>query len=160
MRDEAIHQASTPADVALARELFREYADWLKVDLCFQDFERELAELPGDYAPPDGRLLLAWHHERPVGCIALRRIDATTGEVKRLYVRPEARGRRTGRQLVEQVIAAARAIGYRRLVLDTLPQMVEAQSLYRSFGFSEIPAYYANPLPAVLYLALDLVPTA
>ena len=160
LRDEAIHQASTPADVALARELFREYADWLKVDLCFQDFERELAELPGDYAPPDGRLLLAWHHERPVGCIALRRIDATTGEVKRLYVRPEARGRRTGRQLVEQVIAAARAIGYRRLVLDTLPQMVEAQSLYRSFGFSEIPAYYANPLPGAVYLALDLAPAA
>jgi len=159
-RDEAIHQASTPADVALARELFREYADWLKVDLCFQDFERELAELPGDYAPPDGRLLLAWHHERPVGCIALRRIDATTGEVKRLYVRPEARGRRTGRQLVEQVIAATRAIGYRRLVLDTLPQMVEAQSLYRSFGFSEIPAYYANPLPGAVYLALDLAPAA
>jgi putative acetyltransferase len=160
LRDEAIHQAAAPADVALARELLREYADGLKVDLCFQGFERELAELPGDYAPPDGRLLLAWHHEKPVGCIGLRRFDATTGEVKRLYVRPEARGRRTGRQLVEQVMAAARAIGYRRLVLDTLPQMVEARSLYRSFGFSEIPAYYANPLPGVVYLALDLAPAA
>jgi GNAT superfamily N-acetyltransferase len=160
LRDEAIHQASAPDDVARARDLFREYAHWLKVDLCFQGFERELAELPGDYAPPDGRLLLAWHHERPVGCIALRRLDATTGEVKRLYVRPEARGRRTGWRLVEQVVAAAREIGYRRLVLDTLPQMAEARSLYRSFGFSEIPAYCANPLPGVSYLALDLAPAA
>ena len=160
LRDEAIHQASAPEDLARARELFREYADWLKVDLCFQGFERELAELPGDYASPDGRLLLAWHHEMPVGCIALRRFDASRGEVKRLYVRPEARGRRTGWRLVEQVIAEAKAIGYRRLVLDTLPQMGEARSLYRSFGFSEIPAYYANPLPGVLYLALDLARAA
>lgn len=160
LRDEAIHVASTPEDVAQARDLFREYADWLKVDLCFQGFERELATLPGDYAPPDGRLLLAWHHEKPVGCIALHRVDATTGEVKRLYVRPEARGSRTGRRLVEQVIAAARAIGYRRLVLDTLPQMAQAQALYRSFGFGEIPVYYANPLPGVIYLALDLAPAA
>ena len=160
LRDEAIHQASSPADISLARELFREYADWLKVDLCFQGVERELATLPGDYAPPGGRLLIAWHHEKPVGCIALRRVDATTGEVKRLYVRPEARGRRTGRRLVEQVIAAARQNGYRRLVLDTLPQMAEAQVLYRSFGFTEVPAYYANPLPGVIYLALDLAPGA
>ena len=156
LRDEAIHHAVSPQDMEPVRELFREYADWLKVDLCFQGFERELATLPGDYAPPDGRLLLAWHHEKPVGCVALRRIDATTGEIKRLYVRPGQRGRRTGRRLVEQVIAAAREIGYRRLVLDTLPQMVEAGELYRSFGFSEIPAYYANPLPGVIYLALDL----
>ena len=160
LRDEAIHQAISQQDVERARELFREYADWIKVDLCFQGFEGELATLPGDYAPPDGRLLLAWHHEKPVGCVALRRIDATTGEIKRLYVRPETRGRRTGQRLVEQVIAAARAIGYRRLVLDTLPQMAEAQSLYRSFGFSEIPAYCANPLPGIIYLALDLSPAA
>ena len=114
LRDEAIHVASAPKDLARARELLCEYADGLKVDLCFQDFERELSELPGGYAPPDGRLLLAWHHEQPVGCIALRRVDATTGEVKRLYVRPEARGRHTGRRLVEQAIAAAKAIGYHR----------------------------------------------
>lgn len=156
LRDEAIHQAVSSQDMERVRELFREYADWLKVDLCFQGFERELATLPGDYVPPDGRLLLAWHHEKPVGCVALRRIDATTGEVKRLYVRPEQRGRRTGRRLVEQVIAAAGEIGYRRLVLDTLPQMAEAGELYRSFGFREIPAYYANPLPGVVYFALDL----
>lgn len=160
LRDEAIHQAASPQDMERARELFREYADWLKVDLCFQGFERELATLPGDYAPPDGRLLLAYHHEKPVGCVALRRIDATTGEVKRLYVRPQQRGKRTGRRLVEQVIAAAREIGYRRLVLDTLPQMAEAGELYRSFGFGEIPAYYSNPLPGVIYLGLDLAPAA
>ena len=160
LRDEAIHQAVWPQDMERVRELFREYADWLKVDLCFQGFERELATLPGDYAPPDGRLLLAYHHEKPVGCVALRRIDATTGEIERLYVRPERRGRRTGRRLVEQVIAAAREIGYRRLVLDTLPRMAEAGELYRSFGFREIPAYCANPLPGVIYLALDLPPAA
>ena len=156
LRDEAIHQAVSPRDMERARELFREYADWLKVDLCFQGFGRELAALPGDYAPPDGRLLLAWHHEKPVGCVALRRIDATTGEIKRLYVRPEHRGRRTGRRLVEQVIAAAGQIGYRRLVLDTLPQMAEAGELYRSIGFREIPGYCADPLPGVVYFALDL----
>ncbi|OFZ91385.1 MAG: hypothetical protein A2V78_10565 [Betaproteobacteria bacterium RBG_16_64_18] len=156
LRDEAIHQAVSRQDIERAGELFREYADRLKVDLCFQGFERELATLPGDYAPPDGLLLLAWHHEQPVGCVALRRVDATTGEIKRLYLRPEARGRRTGRRLVEQVIAAAGEIGYRRLVLDTLPQMAEAQALYRSFGFREIPGYTANPSPRVVYLALDL----
>ncbi len=156
LRDEAIHQAGTPQDVAVARELFREYADWLQVDLCFQGFERELASLPGDYAPPRGRLLLAFHHERAVGCVALRPIDSATGELKRLYVRPEARGKRTGRRLVEQAIAAAKEIGYKRLVLDTLPQMSEAQVLYRSFGFVEIPAYYENPLPGVVYMELKL----
>ena len=156
LRNEAIHQAVSHQDIERARALFREYAEWLKVDLCFQGFEGELATLPGDYAPPDGRLLIAYHHEKPVACIALRRLDASSGEIKRLYVRPETRGRRTGRRLVEQVIAAAREIGYRRLVLDTLPQMTEAQALYRSFGFREIPGYYANPLHGVVYLALDL----
>jgi putative acetyltransferase len=95
-----------------------------------------------------------------VGCVALRRVDATTGEIKRLYVRPEARGRRTGRRLVEQVIAVAREIGYRRLVLDTLPRMAEAQVLYRSFGFREIPPYTAEPSPRIIYLGLDLAPAA
>jgi ribosomal protein S18 acetylase RimI-like enzyme len=160
LRDEAIHQAFSPQDIERARELFREYADWLKVDLCFQGFEGELATLPGGYAPPDGRLLIAYHHEKPVGCIALRRLDASTGEIKRLYVRSEARGRRTGRRLVEQLIAAAREIGYRRLVLDTLPQMTQALALYHWFGFRETPGYYANPLPGVAYLALDLAPAA
>jgi GNAT superfamily N-acetyltransferase len=156
LRDAAIHQANSPQDLALARNLFLEYADWIKVDLCFQGFERELATLPGDYTPPQGRLLLAFHHEHAVGCVALRRIDATTAEVKRLYVRPEARGKRVGRQLVEQLIAAARESGYRRLVLDTLPQMPEAQALYRSFGFVEIPGYYHNPLPGVIFMELQL----
>ena len=160
LRDEAIHPAVSPQDIERARELFREYAEWLKVDLCFQGFEGELATLPGDYAPPDGRLLIAHHHEKPVACVALRRLDASTGEIKRLYVRAEMRGRRTGRRLVEQVIAAAREIGYRRLVLDTLPQMTEAQALYRSFGFRDIPGYYANPVPGVVYLELDLEPAA
>jgi GNAT superfamily N-acetyltransferase len=156
LRGAAIRQATSPGELAQVRVLFLDYADWLRVDLCFQGFTRELATFPGDYAPQDGRLLLARHHGQPAGCVALRRVDATTGEIKRLYVRPAERGRETGYGLVEQVIEAARQIGYRRLVLDTLPQMPEARALYRAFGFREIPGYYANPRPGVIYLALDL----
>ena len=160
LRDEAVHPAISPEDIAIVRDLLREYAEEIKVDLCFQGFERELAALPGDYAPPRGRLLIAWHHERPVGCVALRELDARMGEVKRLYVRPEARGRRVARRLVEQVMAAAAQIGYHRLRLDTLPQMEAARALYRSFGFREIPSYLANPQPGVIYLEVDLALTA
>ncbi|HLB14818.1 MAG TPA: GNAT family N-acetyltransferase, partial [Burkholderiales bacterium] len=114
----AIGGAATPGELAAVRVLFREYADWLGVDLCFQGFDEELATLPGKYAPPDGRLLLAGDGVAAVGCIGLRRFDATTGEVKRLYVRPAARGHGLGGALALQVIEAARGIGYRRLVLD------------------------------------------
>ncbi len=152
----AIADAAGPGDLDAARRLFREYADGLGVDLCFQGFGEELATLPGKYVPPDGRLLLARDGSVAVGCIALRRCDATAGEIKRLYVRPAARGRGLGGALALRVIEAAREIGYRRLVLDTLAPMAEARGLYRSLGFREIPAYYANPLAGVIYMELRL----
>jgi GNAT superfamily N-acetyltransferase len=155
---ELIRPAAAARDVAQARALFEEYAAGLGVDLCFQDFAGELASLPGAYAPPRGRLLLAGPPGQPVGCIALRPLgDASdVGEVKRLYVRPEARGTGLGRRLVEAVLAEARAIGYRELKLDTLATMVAARALYEALGFRECGAYYRNPLPGTVYMTLAL----
>lgn len=141
------------------RGLFLEYAHWLGVDLCFQGFEQELAALPGAYSPPRGRLLLAVSDGRYIGCIALRPCDyAGEGacEMKRLYVRPEARGMGLGRLLAERIIAEARAIGYGKMVLDTLATMTPAMTLYRSLGFVETAAYYANPIAEARYFALKL----
>lgn len=147
-----IVQATGSGDVERARELFREYETSLGVDLCFQGFEQELAGLPGAYAPPSGRLLLAFDDARPAGCVALRPLGAGTCEMKRLYVRPDFRGRRVGRLLAERVLAEARAIGYARMRLDTLPSMKEAIALYRALGFAEIAPYYANPVPGALFM--------
>jgi len=156
-----IEQASTDEQIALARELFREYAKALSVDLCFQDFERELRELPGKYAPPAGRLLLGYHNdegksELVAGCGALRPLSAEICEMKRLYVRPEFRGGGIGRALTLKLIAAAQEISYRALRLDTLPEMRAAQQLYRELGFRDISAYCQNPVEGVRYLELDL----
>lgn len=157
-----IRLASGPQDLVFARSLFEEYAAWLDEDLCFQGFAEELATLPGAYAPPAGRLLLAGAAGDAFGCIALRPLpapgDAATSvaEVKRLYVQPRARGRGWGRRLASTVIAQARAIGYRELKLDTLARMTEACSLYRSLGFVECEAYYVNPLGSPVYMALEL----
>ena len=162
-----IWHADSAADIAQARALFLEYAQWLKVDLCFQRFDAELAGLPGSYAPPYGRLLLAGMRGLAFGCIALRPLDAAeqaaatsplTGEVKRLYVRPTHRGQRWGHRLSEALIAEARAIGYRQLKLDTLAWMTPARALYAELGFRDCPPYYANPLPDVVYMSLDLAP--
>ena len=147
-----IIEATALPDIERARSLFREYETSLGVDLCFQGFEQELAGLPGAYAPPSGRLLLAVDDGRPAGCVALRPLGADGCEMKRLYVRPEFRGRRVGRLLAERVIAEARAIGYPRMRLDTLPSMKEAIPLYRSLGFAEIGPYYANPVPGALFM--------
>lgn len=153
-----LRAADGAADVAEARALFEEYAAWLAIDLCFQNFEEELATLPGAYAPPAGRLLLAGEPGHAVGCIALRPLalaDAppgTAGEVKRLYVRPAARSEGLGARLVERVIAEARVAGYRALLLDTLSSMHAAQALYRRFGFVECSPYYHNPMPDTVYL--------
>lgn len=152
----ALRPADTPAEVAAAAALFREYARWLQVDLCFQDFAAELATLPGRYARPDGRLLVAWRADEPAGCGALRRFDGDTGEMKRLYVRPAYRGHGLGRAIAAAIIEAARGVGYRRLVLDTLAQMGDARRLYEALGFRPIAPYYANPIPGTQYLSLAL----
>ena len=163
--------AARPEDIELARGLFVEYARWLKVDLCFQGFERELATLPGAYAPPFGRLLLAGAPGQAFGCIALRPVEAAegsgegspkrstpgaVGEVKRLYVQPSQRAGGWGRRLAETLLADARAIGYRELKLDTLDWMAEARRLYAKLGFRECDRYYDNPLPGVVYMSLEL----
>ena len=139
------------------RRLFRAYADWLAVDLCFQDFERELADLPGCYAPPAGRLLIARVGGEVAGCVGLRPLEPSVCEMKRLWVEPGFAGRGIGRALAEAVVAAARTIGYERMRLDTLPdRMPAAQHLYASLGFREIPPYYDNPLPGVVMLEREL----
>jgi ribosomal protein S18 acetylase RimI-like enzyme len=148
--------AETPADLARIRALFREYQAFLGVDLCFQGFEEELAGLPGRYAPPEGVLLLAMDGKETAGCVALRELEAGVCEMKRLFVRPAYRGQGLGRRLAEEVIAAARRIGYRTMRLDTLEQLHEAIDLYESLGFRRIPPYYANPLPGVIYWELRL----
>lgn len=150
--------AWTAADLDDARRLFRDYQREIRVDLCFQGFEEELATLPGRYAMPDGRLYLAKRGGEVVGCIALRRFDGDSGEVKRLYVAPAHRGAKIGDALAGKVVDAAREIGYRRLVLDTLALMHAARRLYARHGFHEIAPYYDNPLPGAIYMALELVP--
>lgn len=145
-----------PSLLHLARELFQEYADTLDVDLGFQGFAEELAGLPGDYAPPAGRLLLGFDGDRPAGCVALRALESPVCEMKRLYVRPDFRSAGWGRGLAQRVVDEARAAGYRRMRLDTLPGMAGAQALYRAMGFRPIPAYRHNPVPGTLFLELDL----
>jgi ribosomal protein S18 acetylase RimI-like enzyme len=140
------------SDVEEVRLLFREYAASLPFALDFQDFDREVAGLPGAYAPPRGALLLA----REAGCAGLRPIDETTCEMKRLYVRPSVRGMGLGRRLAEAVIAEARRLGYARMRLDTVPGMGPAQSLYERLGFREIAPYRPNPIPGARFLELEL----
>lgn len=148
------------ADLAAVRELFREYAEQLGVDLDFQGFEAELAALPGDYDAPRGTLLLARVGGEAAGCCALRPIDdvdyANAAEMKRLYVRKAFRGFGLGRQLAEAILAAAVALGYDCVLLDTLDEMESARALYEDLGFESIPPYYHNPLPGAHYLKVDL----
>jgi len=153
-----IRHADTAADMAQARALFEEYAGWLTIDLGFQGFAQELADLPGAYAPPRGRLLLAGPQHAAVGCIALRPLDLVAddggpvAEVKRLYVQPGARGEALGARLAQALLAEADAIGYRALMLDTLEWMAPARALYARLGFRECAPYYHNPHPDVVYM--------
>ena len=138
------------------RELFIEYAKTIAVDLCFQDFDRELRELPGRYAPPEGRLLLARDGTKAAGCVALRKIGEGICEMKRLYVRPAFRGKGLGRSLAGEIITAAKQIGYAQMRLDTLGSMNEAIALYQSIGFQRIAPYYDNPNGSAVFLELNL----
>lgn len=145
-----------PDDLETVRRLFRDYARALGIDLGFQAFDAELAALPGKYAPPRGRLLLAWQGDAALGCVALRPIDDERCEMKRLYVDPTLRGSGLGRQLAVRICDEARAAGYRRICLDTLESMAAARGLYADLGFRPTVPYVYNPLPGAIFLALEL----
>ena len=150
-------QAECSAQVAQARELFQEYAQSLGVNLCFQNFEQELAGLPGHYAPPDGRLLLAEYDGQLAGCVALHKWESGVCEMKRLYLRPSFRGKGLGRAIAEKIIADASSIGYQRMRLDTIePLMKDAVEMYRKLGFREIAPYRPNPIAGAMYMELQL----
>jgi ribosomal protein S18 acetylase RimI-like enzyme len=153
----AFAQAESPAQLAQARELFLEYAQSLGFSLCFQNFDHELADLPGGYAPPEGRLLLADQDGQLAGCIALHKLEPGICEMKRLYLRPQFRGKGLGRALADHIIAEARQIGYQRMRLDTVePVMKDAVAMYRKLGFKEIAPYCPNPMSGVIYMELEL----
>jgi ribosomal protein S18 acetylase RimI-like enzyme len=151
-----IRHAETAPEIEHARQLFLEYAAGLGIDLCFQNFEAEVDGLPGRYAAPSGRLLVAWDGLDPVGCVALRPLEADACEMKRLYVRPGARGGGLGRTLVDRICEEAREAGYARICLDTLPSMRYAIKLYESLGFDLIKPYVFNPVPGAMFFARDL----
>ena len=153
-----IHAVRTAEDIAAGATLFRAYAASLGVDLAYQDFEAELAALPGKYAPPAGELLLARDAAgAPLGCVALRSIEPDSCcEMKRLYVAPAARGMGLGRALVQAIVEAAAGLGYRELRLDTLPDMIEAQALYERMGFVRIAPYYETPIAGTVFMSRDL----
>src|ERR1700686_1782683 len=151
-------QAESAVQIAQARELFLEYAQSLGFSLCFQNFDKELAGLPGAYAPPEGRLLLATYEDQLAGCVALHPLEPQICEMKRLYLRPQFRGKGLGRALADQIIAEARQIGYQRIRLDTVePRMKDAVAMYRKIGFQEMEPYRTNLIAGALYIELDFV---
>ena len=151
-----IAEARWPDDHATVESLFREYVTSLTEDISFQNVDDELAGLPGTYARPGGVVLVAWDGAEPAGAIAYRMFEPGVAEMKRLYVRPAFRGSGLGRELANELIEDARAKGYRTLLLDTLASMSAARALYRDLGFAPVAPYYDNPLPGVMYMALDL----
>jgi len=157
VRDFSFAQAETPTQIAQARELFLEYAKSLGFSLCFQNFDKELAGLPGDYGIPEGRLLLAEYDGQLAGCVALHKLEPGICEMKRLYLRPQFRGKRLGRALAGHIITEARQIGYQCMRLDTVePVMRDAVAMYRRIGFREIAPYCTNPIAGALYMELQL----
>ena len=142
---------ATQRDMIKVRELFREYQQWLGIDLCFQGFEQELAALPGKYAPPLGAIFIAIDNNDVIGCVAFRSIAEGEAELKRLYVRPQHQGSGIGKQLFHTAMSKVQMAGYSSIVLDTLPSMQQAMSLYLHYGFKPIPAYYNNPVEGVEY---------
>lgn len=157
MRAIKVYQAETETDVDTARTIFREYEAWLGLDLCFQGFEDELKNLPGKYSQPRGRLYLAADGDTVAGCIALRPLESSVCEMKRLFVRDEFRGMQIGKLLIDRLIEDARKIGYESMRLDTFPpKMGKAVRLYESYGFREIAPYYDNPNEGVLFMELNL----
>ncbi len=152
-----IIQATTNEQIEYARELFLEYQNWFGLSLCFQNFDEELATLPGAYAPPDGRLYLAYSDDQLAGCGALKKLDDGICEMKRLFVRDAFRGQKIGVELIDRILADSRAIGYKKIRLDTYPpKMGKAVSLYESYGFKKIEPYYHNPFGETLFMELDL----
>ncbi len=152
-----IVQAETAEQIEPIRKLFREYEAWFGMNLCFQNFDEEVANLPGKYAAPEGKLFLAYADENIAGCIALRKLEDGVCEMKRLFVKDEFRGQQIGIKLIEKLIAEAREIGYEKMRLDTFPsKMGKAVSLYESYGFREIPPYYHNPYGETLFMEKDL----
>lgn len=152
-----IIQVETPEQLEATRQIFREYEAWLNLDLCFQGFEAELANLPGKYSSPDGRLFLAMSDKKVAGCAALRKLEDGICEIKRLFVRDEFRGQKIGISLIEKIIATAKEIGYQKLRLDTYPpKMQKAVGLYESYSFREIAPYYHNPFGETLFMELEL----
>ncbi len=151
-----ILQVNTTQNLEFARALFKEYTASLGFDLDFQNFKEELANLPGDYAPPDGRLLIAFWQEQVTGCVALRKLEDRICEMKRLYVRPQFQGKGIGKALAEAIIEKARKIGYFRMCLDTISSMDRARALYLSLGFKEIAPYRYNPIKGAAFMELGL----
>jgi len=149
--------AESAKDIQIIKELFLEYAKWLDFPLCFQGFDEELATLPGKYSKPEGRLYIAYWDNKTAGCIGLRKISDGICEMKRLYLRPEFRGKKIGNRLVEKIIEDAKIEGYLFMRLDTINErMGNAVEIYKNYGFKEIEAYYENPEPHTLYMELDL----
>lgn len=152
-----LKESESAKEIEIIKELFLEYANWLDFPLCFQGFDEELAALPGKYSKPDGRLYIAYWDNKPAGCIGLRKLSDGICEMKRLYVRPEFRGKNIGKRLVERIIEDAQIEGYLFMRLDTIKEkMGNAVEIYENYGFKEIEAYYANPDPHTLYMELDL----
>ena len=152
-----IVQAQSETELQQVRELFEEYVEWLGINLCFQNYDKEVAELPGQYAPPPGRLLLVLEQDKAAACAALRDLGDGTCEMKRLFVCPEFRGQGLGWKLARMIVDDARALGYQRIRLDTLPgKMDRAIAMYRELGFKEIAPYYNNPVAGVLFMELAL----